>query len=565
MNNDEVVRFAECILNSYTPVVWRESCIDNRLSADNHLATKVNTNTITSTRSTTTSITDTVTTTTTAKRRKRDHSFTIIIRILSQANTIKFQDIVDMDSLYNELERATGHSNMTLLCQGKKIVRCQQLLSQLPQPGPVGEIHLHGYVDGNFADDDTRSTAAKFSILIGQKLIRLVDRRDTTKNHGYDLRIACYDSLDDVQLRIMKLLPVVSEMSKLLAINMINSDGTTVMIVPSTTSSTLLGYDAWIRCTEIHVTVLTTTTPVDILSSSCYELKRLLTPASPLSHSLHDAYKHAKHGRIEACLTTLRTLTPHDVQQWILTSKVSSFVKKANDEWVRALFAEYSSYRRPDDDPATCWWNNKPRLKIMLEQEESVRTSDHGQSRFSATHGKSDAKKHGRPLDDATNYPEKFLSDVLPGGDWVDVAASMQHEIVVKHLPHFYPVETISERYHWISIGVLYLRTATTDYPELESISLYRRHNRARRGELRVGTSVPLDIEMYAAPVNSPTATSTQSMISLTNLINNLALSKTLTTLSQAAAPTIDDIDRRDVKLAQAQPKPIVVLAGSGS
>lgn len=118
--------------------------------------------------------------------------------------------------------------------------------------------------------------------------------------------------------------------------------------------------------------------------------------------------------------------------------------------------------------------------------------------------------KNDTPMIPEGNLPKELLGDMLqrendlrlsPGiqkiyqdrnenpqkGDWIDYTYQLQED-VVKEFGFTHPME--------ISYALAQLRSATYIYPELASIPLYVKYNRAKRGKLRTGMRAP-DIPLY--------------------------------------------------------------------
>ena len=94
----------------------------------------------------------------------------------------------------------------------------------------------------------------------------------------------------------------------------------------------------------------------------------------------------------------------------------------------------------------------------MLRREEQLRMCDAQQDLFAQVEGRLDM-------------------------DWIDLADTLQRNVVAE-----FGDGGDADR------ALFLLRTAATRFPddrEMAAISVYRRHNKARRGDLRVGDAMP--------------------------------------------------------------------------
>jgi len=111
------------------------------------------------------------------------------------------------------------------------------------------------------------------------------------------------------------------------------------------------------------------------------------------------------------------------------------------------------------------WTNDVVFLKRVLRREEQLRMCDAQQDLFAQVEGRFDM-------------------------DWIDLADTLQRNVVAEFGDGGDP-----------DLALRLLRTAAKRFPddhEMAAISVYRRHNKARRGDLRVGDVMP-DV-MLAAP-----------------------------------------------------------------
>ena len=120
-------------------------------------------------------------------------------------------------------------------------------------------------------------------------------------------------------------------------------------------------------------------------------------------------------------------------------------------------------------------------LKDLLQEEETLRLSPEWQNKFKTSE---------------YNYDNQVITnnDELGQSDWIDHVDQLQRIIISRKLQQLLQRE-VSE--NEVERGIYSLQTATIRYPELKSIPLYVRFNRARRGSLKVGDMAP-DVPLYS-------------------------------------------------------------------
>jgi hypothetical protein len=107
-------------------------------------------------------------------------------------------------------------------------------------------------------------------------------------------------------------------------------------------------------------------------------------------------------------------------------------------------------------------------LKALLRREEQLRFSDAWQSRFAAVEDRLDA-------------------------DWLDLVELLQEQVVREAMCCAARCDACASA-EAQRRGLLALRTAADRFPhdaDMRAISVYRRHNHARRGTLRAGDALP--------------------------------------------------------------------------
>ena len=119
-------------------------------------------------------------------------------------------------------------------------------------------------------------------------------------------------------------------------------------------------------------------------------------------------------------------------------------------------------------------------LKDLLQEEEVLRLSPEWQMKFKTSE---------------SDYDNQVITDDNLGqSDWIDHVDQLQRIIISRKLQQLLQRE-VSE--NEVERGIYSLQTATIRYPELKSIPLYVRFNRARRGSLKVGDVAP-DVPLYS-------------------------------------------------------------------
>eukprot|EP01027_Heterolobosea_sp_BB2_P016095 GEZU01022957.1.p1 GENE.GEZU01022957.1~~GEZU01022957.1.p1 ORF type:complete len:198 (-),score=47.91 GEZU01022957.1:814-1407(-) len=110
---------------------------------------------------------------------------------------------------------------------------------------------------------------------------------------------------------------------------------------------------------------------------------------------------------------------------------------------------------------------DKETLKAMLRREHELRTSPETQARYTA-------------------------AERLPNTDWLEVTIELQKQVAREFLP-------LDATDHDVDVLVHALRCASNlfhDDPEMKTIPLYVKYNRAQQGYLKEGDDAPLDINL---------------------------------------------------------------------
>ena len=163
----------------------------------------------------------------------------------------------------------------------------------------------------------------------------------------------------------------------------------------------------------------------------------------------------------------------------------------------------------PETSNALMYWQRLDLLRNLVEKETRLRLSKPIQQRFAKIHSSFSfnscsssssffscsssssssssllvPSSCARPKD-----PKKKIKD--SNCDWLSIVEELQEGLIQSHMPRFCTDPTMEEKQAWFSCGLTQLRLAHTTFPELAKFSIPGKWNRARLGELTIGSDIP--------------------------------------------------------------------------